>query len=300
MLRVRILAAIPIMGFTIICLWYDSRHGTGWGLAASMACFTVLALREFYAMTRTAGFHPYSRFAVPMGAVLVFGHERWCLEKYHGLERLNPDLMSTLVAFVVLGCFLMPVLRRKPEGALGDIGSTLLGLIYIWLLPSFIMRLRHLGVPGADGWRMDGIELVAVCILVAKCSDVGGYIFGSMYGKRKLCPTISPKKSWEGLIGGVALSVATICLVALGTPYGAVAALGWAKVVALGVVLALSGLLGDLVESVFKRDAEVKDAGSSVPGFGGFLDVVDSLMVSAPAMYYFMILCGGAAPGLEN
>ncbi len=296
MLRLRIVSAVIVGTAMVGALWADLHYESGWGLAAAMAVFTFMGLREFYRMARGRGWQPFSWFGMILGPALVFGHERWCLEKWHSLERLHPDVMTTLVAATVIGCFLVPVVRRQPLGAMANIGTTLLGLLYVWFLPSFLPRMRHLSLSGSDGWVSDGVEFVVFCIVGAKAADVGGYLVGSRLGRHKLCPQLSPKKTWEGVAGGVAASVAVVSLIAART-HGAIAGLGWPKVIMLAVVLALSSLLGDLVESAFKRDSEMKDAGTSIPGFGGVLDLVDSLMISAPAMYYYLILVGGARAG---
>ncbi len=296
-LRTRIISAVIVISAMIGALWIDRIHRSGWGLATTMAIFVTMGLREFYRMANARGWHPFSAFGIVMGVLLVFGHERWCLEKWHNVPRLSPDLFTSLLAVTVLGVFLIPIIRRKPMGATADISTTFLGLIYVWFLPSFMQRLRHLGMPGANGWATDGVEFVVVCIFVAKCSDVGGLLVGSKLGKHKLCPVISPKKTVEGMLGGILFSVAAISLLAART-HGAINMLSWPSIIGLGVVLAVSSLLGDLVESVFKRDTEIKDAGTSVPGFGGVLDLVDSLMLSAPAMYYYLVvICNARAGG---
>ncbi len=293
MLKTRILAAVPIILVVYFALRHDACSGNTWGLTAAMLVVTVMALREFYRMARARGAEPFSLFGCVIGALLVLVHERWCWEKWHGLERAFPDLMSTLVAVAVLGTFLLQGLRPDMRGAMFNISTTMLGWIYVWFLPSFLPRMRHLSL--RHGWEYDGIEFVFICIFIAKLSDVGGLLVGSHLGRHKLCPNLSPKKTWEGLAGGMIFSMGSIAAIAGFCPASAIASLGWGRILVLGALLAVAALLGDLIESCFKRDSQVKDAGTSVPGFGGVLDLVDSLMVGAPAMYFFLILAGAHA-----
>ena len=296
MIKKRIAAALVVIGFTCGALFADTYYGVGWGFASVMAILAVGALREFYHMARLHGWTPFSWFAYLMAPLLYFGTEIWCLQKWHDLPRLRPDLFSTLIGLAVMGTLMLQIFTKRGKNTMGNVASTLLGLVYIWFLPSFLIRIRHLGL--SNGWQVDGVEFIVVCVFVAKASDVGGLLVGSKWGQHKLCPELSPKKTWEGTFGGIFFSVVTILTMAYFGTGSAIARLGYARLVILGVILAVSALLGDLVESAFKRDCEVKDAGASVPGFGGILDLVDSLMVSSPAMYYFLIFSGAQA-GME-
>lgn len=291
----RILAALVVTGGTYGALYADAYYGTGWCFALIMSLLTLGGLREFYRMCRAQGWEPFELFSYVMAPLLIFGTEFWCLQKYHDLPRMRPDVFSTLIAAVVMGTIFMQLFAHGAKNTMGNIAGTLLGLIYVWFLPSFLVKMRHLGI--ANGWESDGVEFILVAIFVAKTSDVGGLLVGSQIGRHKLCPSISPKKTWEGTFGGIAFSIGTISLMAWSAPHGAIYALGWARIIPLGAVLAIASLLGDLVESAFKRDCQVKDAGASVPGFGGVLDLVDSLMVSAPAMYFYLIIFCGAEAG---
>lgn len=286
----RIIAALVVTGATYGALYLDAYHATGWGFATVMAFLAVGGLREFYRMCSAQGWEPFKLFSYVMVAMLIFGTELWCLQKYHNLPRARPDVLMSLIAAAVMGTLLLQLFINGPKNTMGNVAGTLLGLIYMWFLPSFLIRMRHLGFH--NGWVTDGVEFIVVAIFVAKVSDVGGLLVGSSIGKHKLCPTISPKKTWEGTLGGIAFSIGTISIMAWSAPHGAIYALGWTRIVILGALLAIASLTGDLIESAFKRDCQVKDAGASVPGFGGILDLVDSLMVSGPVMYFFLILCG--------
>ncbi len=294
MLRTRILAAVPIVLVLSGALYLDAWRESSEAFTAILVLFTVLALREFYRLCAGGGAEPYRIFGIGMGAALVLVHERHLWEAWHGLPPLLPGSLHMLLAAAVLGPFLLHGRRRAPSGAGRDIAATVLGLLYIWFLASFLPKIRHLGL--VHGWGTDGVEFVFVCILGAKASDVGGFLVGKRFGRRKITPVLSPKKTWEGTIGGLCLSVLVLLVMGALTPAAAIRGLGWAGVAGLGLLLGISAFLGDLAESLLKRDGEVKDAGASVPGFGGILDLVDSLLVAAPAMYGYLLLMG-ARPG---
>ena len=133
---------------------------------------------------------------------------------------------------------------------------------------------------------------IACCffILATKCSDIGAYSLGSLIGRHKMIPSVSPGKTWEGFVGAILLSTAAAMVMA---HYWGAARLGGMTLghaAALGPVLAVGAVIGDLVESVFKRDSGVKDSGSFFPGIGGILDLLDSLLFNAPLMFLYLRL----------
>ncbi len=303
MLYKRLMAAVPIFALFYGILWMDIFHARGWGLTAMLAFFCTWGLREFYRFARHLGWKPFSLFGYVLCVLFFFGHEQWCMEKWHGAEHVLPqgiDILTLLSAVAVGGSFVGQIFRKEQKGAMGNVATTLLGIAYCFYLISFIARMRHLGI-ARDGlperWVYDGAEFVFLFVSIAKAADVGGLLIGSLIGKHKLCPHLSPKKTWEGAVGGMCTSVGLLSVFCLLAPNGTVASLGWSKIVLLGVLLSVTSLIGDLVESALKRDSAVKDAGTSVPGFGGILDMLDSLMISGPMMYYYLILVCGARPG---
>ncbi len=213
-----------------------------------------------------------------------------------------------LLVAAVLGTMTLQVFRKDPGRTLRDAGSTLLMILYLGLLPSFavLLRCRVWASPAEGAW------LVLLIFLITKCSDIGGYLVGSAFGRHKLIPAISPAKSWEGLFGGVALSAGVaVGLVALyrwtdalppflatqDTPrhrilIGEICStfekLGYARAALLGAVLALVALVGDLFESCLKREAQVKDSASYIPTYGGILDLLDSPCAALPAAWFLL------------
>ena len=249
------------------------------GLAVLLVLIALPALWEFHGLLRQAG---QTHFA---GLYLAGGPAFVALTAF-GLLHARPETVADLqMCLVLLLGVAAPVaaLVRPERRVFESAGATLLALAYVPLLFSYFPHLLF-------GWEHgDGRLLVLYMIVVVKCSDMGAFFVGSAWGRHKLFPRISPAKTWEGLAGGVAASVAASILFrwARGGDF-VVLDLPAAHAVVLGVVLALSGMTGDLVDSMFKRAAGVKDSGSWIRGMGGVLDVVDSLLLAAPVMYLYV------------
>ncbi len=189
-------------------------------------------------------------------------------------ESLIPGI---LVALIFLAFFAQGIKGSLPD-ALRNISITIFGVLYVFFLISYTMSVYHL--PGGNG-----VFDFLFVVLVSKVADIGGYLVGRKFGKHKMSPVISPKKSIEGLIAGLLMSVGVawgMCLVA------DTWIISWQLLTPFALLVGFSGVLGDLAESMIKRGADVKDAGSVVPTFGGVLDIIDSLLVSMPVAYYFL------------
>jgi phosphatidate cytidylyltransferase len=180
----------------------------------------------------------------------------------------------------VLGLSVRQFLSTRNKEAITAIGTTLLGLMYVpWLL-NFIQKINF--YPG-----IEGPFYVLHFILVTKFSDLGAYVTGSLFGKHKMIPRISPGKTWEGFVGAIAIST----LISLGHWQLAgerLAGMSMFDAIALGMLLSTTAVIGDLIESLFKREAGIKDSGTLFPGIGGILDLMDSLLFNAPLMYLYV------------
>lgn len=195
------------------------------------------------------------------------------------------DLMAPSNFIVVcLGATLLASftarLRGGPEGFLRDAAASALIIAYIPLLGVFVSLLMG---------EADGVFRILVIVLAVVASDTGAYTFGSLFGRHKLAPQISPSKTWEGVVGGVATAAAVgvaAVLLLLDGPW-------WLGLV-LGVCCALAGTLGDLVESLIKRDAGIKDMSNFLPGHGGVMDRLDSLLAAVPVGWLVLHLALGA------
>lgn len=192
-------------------------------------------------------------------------------------------LVFTFVA-VMIAAFLVEMRRYKGEScaAVPRLGLTVLSLAYLGLLPCFFVQVRFL-TPDAYVTAV----MLALVIFVPKCNDVGAFFTGTFLGRHKMTPALSPKKTWEGFAGGMLTG-------------GVIGVVGWwlapdifprggaAEAFAFGLVVGLAGVLGDLAESLVKRDCATKDASQRIPGFGGVLDVVDSVLFAAPVAYLWV------------
>lgn len=192
------------------------------------------------------------------------------------------------VAFVfiatVVASFLHEMYRyRTPGTAVPRLGATVLSVAYLGLLPCFFVQIRFIEA------SYTGL-LLALTILVPKCNDVAAFFTGTFIGRTKMTPLLSPKKTWEGFAGGmVGGTLVAVIVVLVAEQFGVkIFRYGVLEAIGFGLVVGLAGVLGDLAESLIKRDCQTKDASRDIPGFGGLLDVIDSLLFAAPiALLWF-------------
>jgi phosphatidate cytidylyltransferase len=243
------------------------------GIAFLLAVNFVIGvgLFEFYKMLESKGIKPYKTVGVVAGLVVA-----WYVYFQGGFYS---SLFITLVLIVIM---VMELFRRDGELAVFHISSTLFGVFYVGWLGSHIILLRLLGegVPGDD---MGGF-FVLLAFALAWGADTGAYFTGHAFGKRKLLPRVSPNKSVEGAVGGVVFGV----IVALVAKLTFARFLTYGDVAVLGFVSPVMAALGDLVESLMKRDVRIKDTSHALPGHGGMLDRFDSVLFVAPFVYYYL------------
>lgn len=193
---------------------------------------------------------------------------------------VSPWAMPVWVfAGVTIAAFLLEMHQYggEPGAVVLRIALTLFTAAYLGLLPFFFIQVRWLS---SDAYV--SAVMLALVIFVPKCNDIGAFFTGTFLGKHKMTPLLSPKKTWEGFAGGM-LSGAGIAVV--GMLFAPVFNHGILEAIAFGLVVGLAGVLGDLAESLIKRDCQTKDASKSIPGFGGVLDVIDSVLFAAPVAY---------------
>jgi phosphatidate cytidylyltransferase len=190
-------------------------------------------------------------------------------------------VLSTGSIVVFLGSLLFYSRHRSFEGIVAAAGGTLLAYVYLGLILGFVLAIR----------RDHSVWVVLWVVLTTKSSDIGAFFTGITLGRHKMIPWLSPGKTWEGLAGGILMAAA----VGAGGAWLLRESFGVTRPDILlgalaGALFAVLGQAGDLIESLFKRDAGMKDSGRSVPGFGGVLDVMDSVLVVAPAAYWLLRL----------
>jgi phosphatidate cytidylyltransferase len=226
-----------------------------------------------------------------LGGVLSLTTINWCLvvaSRYFHADPLVPANAFSYVlvgfAVVILLAFIFEMAAfRTPGGSVERMALTVWTVAYLGILPSFLIQLRA-GPPEVNGddLRRTTVAL-AMAIFIPKCCDIGAYFTGRLIGRHPMTPTLSPKKTWEGFFGGLAVAVAvTFGLNSLGPVIRRPAG----DIVGIGLFVGVAGILGDLAESLVKRDCERKDASAAIPGFGGILDVVDSILFAAPVTYW--------------
>ena len=229
--------------------------------------FIGAALYEFFTLLRTAKVPCYRLFGVVMGIIIP-------LVVY--LEQGSTH--SGEVLFLIIGCLFLFVLqftRKNNDEALVGISLTLFGILYVSWFLSFLVKMRFM--PDGGAW-------VAYILGVTKAGDIGAYAVGSLTGRHSLLPHISPKKSVEGMLGGwLASAVASVAFKPL-------LPLDWsvAHLLILGFLISIVGQIGDLSESLMKRSVKAKDSGGLLPGMGGVLDAVDSVLFTVPIFYFHL------------
>jgi phosphatidate cytidylyltransferase len=198
------------------------------------------------------------------------------------------ELELGILAFLLLALLGRRVFAHPAAPSFSMVGHTMLGVLYVSWLLGFLLKIYFFAAPDDAGF--DAGYCLLFFILATKCSDIGAYSLGSLIGRHKMIPSVSPGKTWEGFVGAILLSTAAAMVMA---HYWGAARLGGMTLghaAVLGPLLAVGAVIGDLVESVFKRDSGVKDSGSFFPGIGGILDLLDSLLFNAPLMFLYLRL----------
>jgi phosphatidate cytidylyltransferase len=274
----RIIIALCI-GAVLVPLFTTVPCSNLFGLVG-MLLFAGFGTWEFYGLLEAGGMPVSKKWGTASG--LAFVASTW----FHMTGQVSDNALWCILLVVIASNFFRilayPNLRKGLESCMG----TLLGVVYVPLLWSFVVRLFLSGNLSSPGWAAFYV------ILCMKMADSGGYFFGTRFGKHKLAPTISPKKSWEGLLGGVVFCIVVNVvwwIVSKGQINSSISfSLGHA--LALGLLFPIVGTLGDLVESMFKRAVDVKDSNTMVYGLGGILDMIDSILFAAPMLYIYIEL----------
>lgn len=187
-----------------------------------------------------------------------------------------------LILIIVLLALIIELFRNKGS-AINNVGSTLLGILYPGLFASFVLAIREFYKSEELLYNQGGYMIIAILISIWFC-DSAAYFIGCAIGKHKLYPRVSPKKSWEGAISGFVFSIVGFSISKLIFFDN----LSWGDAIIFGVIIGIIGQIGDLIESLVKRDAGVKDSSNLIPGHGGVLDRFDSLLITAPVVYLYM------------
>lgn len=253
-----------------------------WSFGALLAALLVGGMYEFYTLAGKQGNAPQRVVGLVAGIVLFALNLAFVSDDIREILGVARQAFGCGLAFLLL---LLPAmficeLYRRGENPASGIGTTLMGICYV-ALPLSLMC--YIPILGSDTWNP---WVMVAYIFIIWANDVFAYLVGMTFGRHRLCERLSPKKSWEGFFGGLAGAVATglAAAYALDANYWV-----WGG---LALVASLSGVAGDLVESMFKREAGVKDSGQVIPGHGGVLDRFDALLLSAPYVFLYLLLVG--------
>lgn len=270
----RIFSTFLLWAIIIACVHFFKITGAVWLLMV----VAVLTLREFYQMVHRMGLDPFDRLGMTLGAVIM-------LAPYYALKLVpeHPELAGTgtLLAVAVVAFCLRILGEREPHNRVETLAWTLFGVIYVPFMLQYMVRIAM--IPGPT--EATGLMLVIWLIAVSKFCDVGALLAGLAFGKHKMSPTISPKKTWEGAVGGVLTSAGVGAVLAWALAKHFPSGLTPLTAALIAAPIAVLAIVSDLVESVIKRRADTKDAGATIPGIGGMFDLSDSLILTAPVGY---------------
>ena len=216
--------------------------------------------------------------------VLVFVFANWLMNCPAPHANSWPLLIGILAGFLLIVFLYEMATFTAPGRSVERMALTWLIVGYLGLLPCFFAQIRWL----SDDHQANSVRL-ALAAFVPKCCDIGAYCAGRLFGKHKMTPVLSPKKTWEGAVGGMCAGALAAIAIDRLRP-GGVLLHDFRWEIGFGLTVGLAGMFGDLAESLIKRDCQTKDASATVPGFGGVLDVVDAIIYSAPVSYLWLYL----------
>ena len=253
------IGGLPILGFLLVIIFLGSV--------------------EYVKILRTKGFHPSLSLILLTDlvfAILIF------------FRRF--DLLPSIISLAIMASFLM-VLFMGRQPYIVNVATTVLGFLYCGWLPCHLLLIRQISADRINAFQIgtnEGLWLVIFVFLIVVATDIGGYYFGSKFGKHKLSPVISPKKTVEGALGATILA---LIVASFGIFYTKLTLL---HALIAGLLITISSQLGDLSESLVKRDAGVKDSSNILPGHGGILDRTDGYLFALPVAYYYFVnfACG--------
>ena len=262
----RVLASVIFLP----CLFIIARRG-GFYYLALIDIMILVGLWEFYKMMEAKGLKPYKALGILSGLALS-----WYVFFQQGVYA------NFFLSVIFIGIMALELARREKGLAVYHISVTIFGVFYVAWLGSHLILLREL--PHLKGLDYSlGFSFVMVVFVLTWCYDTGAFFVGIRFGRHQIFPKISPSKTVEGVVGGILFSIVGSLVIRLTlAPYLTVI-----HAVGLALISSVIGQLGDLVESMIKRDVKIKDASTTIPGHGGVLDRFDSVLFTSPLIYYF-------------
>jgi phosphatidate cytidylyltransferase len=279
----RLTSTLVLWGIILTALFSKNEWISNYVFFIIMLFLAVTGLLEFYGLVEKRGMFCFKKWGVLGGVLIIVGtflNLTGRIGTSGSPARVNDFETGFLILFVLGLCLCQFFSRTNTAGILA-ISTTLFGLMYVpWLL-NFIQKINFFPR------NVEGHYYLLYFMLVTKFSDTGAYAVGSLIGKHKMIPRISPGKTWEGFGGAIAVStLASVLFVHFLGRH--LLGMNMVHAIVLGVILSVSAVIGDLIESLFKREAGLKDSGHLFPGIGGILDLLDSLLFNAPIMYFYL------------
>ena len=274
-LIVRTLSGAVLLG-VVLAAAFLGKYAYG----ALLLFILSMGMDEFYAIVTKGDIEPQKGVGQVLGVALFGGAYEIFRRLYDGVEMRGGQywFIGAIILLVLFVPFIIEIFRAK-EHPLRNIAATIMGVIYV-ALPMSLMLFIPLLLNGGV-WRA---EAFLFYLFIVWGNDVFAYLTGVSIGKHRMCERISPKKSWEGFVGGI------IGALAMGALGNVVVGGGYPLWLGLAFIVAISSVLGDLVESMFKREAGIKDSGSILPGHGGMLDRFDALIISVPFAFVYLVI----------
>jgi phosphatidate cytidylyltransferase len=280
----RLFSSVLLWTVVISALFSGNKLVSDWFFLGIMSVLAVTGLLEFYNMVEKRGLVCFKEWGI-FGGLLLMASTFFYVSGFLGAKEAPAkagDFETSILVIFVLGLCVKQFTSKTNTAGILAISTTLFGLMYVpWLL-NFVQKINYF--PRIDD---NGRWYVLYFILVTKFSDLGAYCTGSLIGKHKMIPRISPGKTWEGFGGAVVISTGVSVVFAhfAGDRLHGMTVM---HAVILGIVLSIAAVIGDLIESLFKRESGVKDSGAFFPGIGGILDLLDSILFNAPLMYLYL------------
>lgn len=266
----RLLTVIATVPIIFACTWFG-----GWSFFVLVTALALFSLNEFYGLMNKKGYRP----SYPIGflVTLFFMWFTMYTVRHPHWEPFATGILTTAIIITFAG----GIFLRKAQNSTVNASITLLGILYIGWMFSFLTLIREMNPPGAIFWQNHGAYLFFLMTSIWAC-DTTAYLVGTIFGKVKLSPYISPKKTVEGAVAGLAIGITAAYI------FGYFTEMNMLHKIMLGAIIGFIGQISDLVESLIKRDAGVKDSSTIIPGHGGVLDRMDSFILTAPIMYYYI------------
>lgn len=274
----RIFSTLLLWSVVLGSLYFLGSHAA----VGLITILSALTLHEFYGMTRKMGLKPFHWMGVSIGVLMT--SVPYYLSLYLEAPEIGQSIpVGLLVATLIISCA-RSLGERDPGNRIESIGTTIIGVLYIPFLLQFLV-----GILMRDTDNGDNLTLCLWVVAVSKFCDVGALLTGLAIGRHKMAPSISPKKTWEGAVGGVLISAGVGAAIAYFAADYFPVEMTPPVAALIAAPLAIVTIISDLIESAVKRRADTKDAGALIPGIGGAFDLTDSLILTAPVAYFIFL-----------